>query len=123
MPQESPHNVRPSGFAHARCFNHAEREAAARCPGCRRFFCRECVSEHKHRFLCAACLGAERTGNGERHGEGRFRVLFTRAFYLAAALVMLWLAFLLTGKALLALPDEFHGSAPGARQSSGDTLQ
>ncbi len=39
-----------------RCFNHVTREAAARCPECGRFFCRECVTEHDERLLCAACL-------------------------------------------------------------------
>ena len=39
-----------------RCRNHAEREAVARCPGCGHHFCRECVTEHDDRILCAACL-------------------------------------------------------------------
>jgi hypothetical protein len=39
-----------------RCYNHAGREAAACCPECHRYFCRECVSEHDDRLLCAACL-------------------------------------------------------------------
>ena len=41
---------------HQRCFRHDGREAAARCPGCRRYFCRECVTEHDGRLLCAACV-------------------------------------------------------------------
>jgi hypothetical protein len=43
-------------LAAQRCYNHAHREAAARCAECRHFFCRECVSEHDDRVLCAACL-------------------------------------------------------------------
>lgn len=44
------------------CFNHPERPAAARCPLCGVAFCRECVSEHNGRFLCASCLQQPRTG-------------------------------------------------------------
>ena len=39
-----------------RCWNHETREAVCRCPQCGRSFCRECVSEHEGRLLCAACL-------------------------------------------------------------------
>jgi hypothetical protein len=39
-----------------RCWNHELREAVCRCPGCGRSFCRECVTEHEDRLLCAACL-------------------------------------------------------------------
>ncbi|MBT8374528.1 MAG: rhomboid family protein, partial [Deltaproteobacteria bacterium] len=28
-----------------RCNNHGQREAVARCPKCRRYFCRECITE------------------------------------------------------------------------------
>jgi hypothetical protein len=47
-----------SALHQARCFNHAQREAVARCPGCRRFYCRECVTEHDDRLMCAQCLAA-----------------------------------------------------------------
>ena len=50
-----------TALAHQRCFNHALREAAARCPGCGNFFCRECVTEHDDRVLCAACLETGKT--------------------------------------------------------------
>ena len=39
-----------------RCWNHEGREAVCRCPQCGRSYCRECVSEHETRLLCAACL-------------------------------------------------------------------
>jgi len=41
---------------HQRCWNHELREAVCRCPACGRHFCRECVTEHESRLLCAACL-------------------------------------------------------------------
>ena len=50
---ETPHHVL---LAHQRCFNHATREAVARCPECHHFFCRECITEHDDRVLCTGCL-------------------------------------------------------------------
>ena len=41
---------------HQRCWNHELREAVCRCPACGRHFCRECVTEHESRLLCATCL-------------------------------------------------------------------
>ncbi|MFN7139481.1 MAG: rhomboid family protein, partial [Limisphaerales bacterium] len=38
------------------CLNHFTREAAARCPECKQFFCRECITEHDDRVICAGCL-------------------------------------------------------------------
>jgi hypothetical protein len=43
-------------LAARRCLVHPDREAAARCPSCHHYYCRECVVEHESRFLCAACL-------------------------------------------------------------------
>lgn len=46
-------------LARQRCWSHAGREAVSRCPECRRFYCRECVTEHDGRLLCVQCLGAK----------------------------------------------------------------
>jgi hypothetical protein len=43
-------------LAARRCLVHPDREAAARCPSCHQYYCRECVVEHDTQFLCAACL-------------------------------------------------------------------
>ena len=43
-------------LAHQRCFHHSLREAVARCPECRQFYCRECITEHDERVICASCL-------------------------------------------------------------------
>ncbi len=43
-------------LAARRCLVHSDREAAARCPSCHQYYCRECVVEHDTQFLCAACL-------------------------------------------------------------------
>jgi len=54
-----------------RCWNHEAREAVCRCLQCGRSFCRECVTEHQSRLLCAACIrSATQTA---ATGRGRMR--------------------------------------------------
>jgi hypothetical protein len=102
-----------SSLAHQRCYNHAVREAAARCPSCRHFYCRECVSEHQHRLLCAKCI---QQLLGEQ-GTGKRPLLapLAHAAKLAVAVVLLWMLFLVYGQFMLLLPSEFHDS-PGHPQ-------
>ena len=92
-------------LVHQRCFNHATREAVARCPECAQFFCRECVTEHDDRVICSACL------------KKLVRVpllkrpAFTgtlRAGQSLLGLLVAWFFFYLVGTALLALPSDFH---------------
>lgn len=94
-----------SALAHERCFNHALREAVARCPGCARSFCRECVAEHDDRMLCAACLARVTRGAGARGGLLR---LAARAGAIVAGLLLAWAFFLLLGSWIAAQPDDFH---------------
>jgi hypothetical protein len=47
--------MQPAAIRH-QCWNHDSREAVCRCPACSRSYCRECVTEHEARLLCAACL-------------------------------------------------------------------
>ncbi len=91
--------------AHQRCFNHAGREAAAVCLSCRRYYCRECVTEHQGRVTCATCLaamtetknkGSSIVGSLARMGALVFSVLF------------LWFFFYMVGEGLMALPTSFH---------------
>jgi len=92
-------------LAHQRCFNHATREAVARCPECAGFFCRECVTEHDDRVICSACL------------KQLVRVPLLKRPALAGALrgaqallglLVAWFFFYLIGSALLTLPTAFH---------------
>ena len=90
---------------HQKCFNHALREAAARCPDCGRFFCRECVTEHADRVLCAACVRRQAREPLTR------RTGFLMASRSAAALVGIfaaWFFFHLVGRLLVSLPESFH---------------
>src|SRR5512146_1957708 len=90
-------------LARKRCFNHANREAAARCPHCRRCFCRECITEHDGRLTCAACL---RKLAGERRRGGAVGVL--RVLAAAIGVMAAWFFFYYVGRALLQLPSTFH---------------
>lgn len=99
-------------LSHEKCFNHPGREAVARCPECGRFFCRECVSEHEDRLLCASCL--ERlvaAPGGSRTLAWSFPVIQALVGFL-----LLWLSFYSVGRLLIAIPSSFHdlGVPPGA---------
>jgi hypothetical protein len=89
-----------AGILSQRCWNHEGREAACRCPECGRSFCRECVSEHHKRLLCAACLTllARRT-DARTPGD---RILLP-ASMLCGGVLLAWLLFFGAGEAILAL--------------------
>ena len=101
-----------------RCAFHPVREAVARCPACSRFFCRECVTEHEGRFLCAGCLRvlmmatahAADSALASVAAKWRARLLVAgrRALALAISVAWLWWAFLLFARALASLPASFH---------------
>ncbi len=95
-----------------RCTIHLEREAAARCPSCERFFCRECVTEHDGRLLCAACLRALFTAAPRpalaRRSWRKPLLAAARAAVLTFSLLLSWFFFDLLGRKLASLPDEFH---------------
>ncbi len=57
-------------LAQNHCWNHPSREAVCRCLGCSRSFCRECVTEHDARLLCAACVAAS-AAQGKDRVRGR----------------------------------------------------
>ena len=91
-------------LSNERCFNHAKREAAARCPECGRYFCRECVSEYEERLLCAYCLKKL----GVRPPGRRAASALVRALPVLAGFLLLWSAFYLLGRSLLTIPSRFH---------------
>jgi hypothetical protein len=90
---------------HQRCFHHSLREAVARCPECRQFYCRECITEHEDRVICAACL-KKITAQVETR-----RVSFAWAWpfvQFSVGFVIVWFVFYLFGAALLSIPSSYH---------------
>ena len=79
----------PAATIRHQCWNHETREAVCRCPGCARSYCRECVTEHDARLLCAACL---RKVLAEA-GKARMRRV-PAVVLLAAGLLLSWFVFL-----------------------------
>src|SRR5690349_16700517 len=77
-------------MVHQSCWNHETREAVCRCPECSRSYCRECVTEHAARLLCAACLRKALAVAGPRRAAGRVR----EAMLLIGGLVLSWVIFL-----------------------------
>jgi hypothetical protein len=87
-----------------RCSIHLEREAAVRCPGCGRFYCRECVTEHLNRMMCAHCVARQSAALTRQRSAG------ARWFALSlAGLLFAWVVFYYLGMALARMPSEFHG--------------
>src|SRR5438093_5173630 len=92
-------------LADQRCLIHETREAVARCPACGNFFCRECVTEHEERLLCAGCLTKlARQASARRW---RFAALWPVGQCLLGFFVA-WLFLYGLGKALLLTPSSFH---------------
>lgn len=88
-----------------RCAYHRTREAVARCPECQRFFCRECVSEHEDRVLCAGCLSA--TLRVEAPRSSRVGPIL-RVAGAVTGLLIAWWFYDLIGRGLTALPANVH---------------
>ena len=88
-----------------RCNNHGQREAVARCPKCRRYFCRECITEHEDRVLCASCLSNIHNQSLKRPSKlyGLARII---QFLVGGTVI--WMFFYYLGQVLLGLPSSFH---------------
>ena len=92
-------------LTHQRCFNHVSREAVARCPECKQFYCRECVTEHDDRVLCTTCL--KKLARVPLVKRPAFKNTVRVAQGLAAV-AMTWFFFFLIGEGLLRIPSSFH---------------
>ena len=98
-----------STLAAQRCSIHEGREAAARCPACKGYFCRECVTEHAGRMICARCVAREKdqeiAAKQERFGWLRYSA------WTVGGLLLTWLVFYYAGVGLANLPSTFHGGS------------
>lgn len=90
---------------HQRCFNHMLREAVARCPECQRYYCRECVTEHEDKVLCASCLShiVDPAASRLKRWGG-----FAGIIHFLLGTMLIWMFFYYMGQLLLALPSSFH---------------
>lgn len=93
---------------HQNCFHHRGREAVARCPECERFFCRECVTEHEDRVICASCLG---TGATDANESRFFWGMLALPAQLLTGLLVAWILFYGLGQLLSAIPADFHAGS------------
>ena len=87
-----------------RCSNHSLREAAVQCPSCKRYFCRECVTEHAGRMICVTCVNAL-ARDAHKTGRGA-RVRWTVSAF--AGILIAWLVFYYLGLTLARIPSKFH---------------
>lgn len=91
-----------------RCWNHADREAVARCPECTRFFCRECVVEHADRIVCSSCLAKLQEQQPEKPRRRISLAPLVRGIGALMGVMVAWLLFYYAGSLLLRVPDDFH---------------
>lgn len=84
---------------------HEFREAVARCPVCRNAYCRECVTEHEGRVICAPCLRIILSTRGA--GRRRFLRFFAAALPVAG-LLLAWIVFYGVGRVLMSIPASVH---------------
>jgi hypothetical protein len=87
-----------------RCFHHSDREAAARCPSCLRFYCRECVTEHDGRMICANCVARLHAPLAKERSSTAIWTIFS-----LGGLLLAWLIFYYLGMGLARIPSTFHG--------------
>lgn len=90
---------------HQRCWNHEAREAVCRCVSCSRSYCRECVSEHEGRLLCAACLAL--TGKAKSARRSLFRRA-APALMIAGGLLLAWLTYWAMGELVINTARGLH---------------
>ncbi len=93
-------------LARARCFNHANREAAGRCVSCEHTYCRECLTEHAGRLMCSACLGAKAQAQAQAaaRGAGAWRGALFGGLRLAVAIALVAWVLQAAGHVVLMLP-------------------
>lgn len=89
-----------------RCVRHAAREAVARCPSCKGFYCRECVIDHAGQLICADCL-AKQARKKEKPASRRLAMV-GRSMVLLLGFVVVWMALYKMGDYLLKIPPDFH---------------
>lgn len=88
-----------------RCTNHLQREAVARCPECKRHFCRECITEYKNRLLCNHCLTKASGIKNKRSNLIKAVVYMICCF---AGFLIAFGFFYTVAKTIAAIPQPYH---------------
>ena len=101
-----------------RCLHHPTREAVARCPECREFYCRECITEHDDRVICSACL---KKLAGQVATPRRSWSALLRPAAVLGGMFTAWIFFYAIGHWATQIPSSFHsGELWGAAFESPD---
>jgi uncharacterized paraquat-inducible protein A len=93
------------GLRKRKCANHASREAVARCPECKKDFCRECITEHNNKMLCTNCL--QEITRKKDAKKKKLAALFTIVLFFLGMLISYYF-FLGVASMLSEMPDQFH---------------
>ena len=88
-----------------RCFHHGFREAVAKCPSCEQFFCRECITEHDDRMICASCL--KKQVQPMKAGRRSVRIAL-HAVQAVCGFMIIWTVFFFIGQILLEVETDVH---------------
>ena len=88
-----------------RCVHHPLREASARCPECGRFYCRECITEHADRVLCASCLARLSQKKSTQREKWSW---LSRLVLAALSFALVTFLLLVLGNFLISIPSHFH---------------
>jgi hypothetical protein len=89
----------PESVIQQHCWNHPVRGAVGRCPVCHRAFCRECVSEHESRLLCATCIKAAVASSARARVRRTGPVLFAAIAF--ASMLLAWATFFSLGQIIM----------------------
>ncbi|WP_404423804.1 rhomboid family protein [Nibricoccus sp. IMCC34717] len=89
-----------------RCTRHPVREAVAKCRGCGQFYCRECITDHAGRVLCATCLAREAKAPGPV--RRRWLTRLGRPLSLVAGFCLAWFLWYEFGRILVSIPHDVH---------------
>lgn len=91
------------------CRIHFQRPASAQCPGCKKYYCSECITEHDGRNTCAKCL---KSAHDESSAPAKVGLTWFQPMpiiHFAIALIVTWTVFYLLAQTLASIPDSFHG--------------
>ena len=88
-----------------RCFHHSLREAVARCPECTHFSCRECITEHDDRIICATCLRKLAIVTEPQRMSFAWLPPLVQ---ITLGVTVVWLFFYFFGATLLSIPSQYH---------------